>query len=190
MIQRPVTEERKFLFLKTLRQTGNYGAACRATASQEGDGRKPGYSTWRYYRQRNSEFDRACFEAIEMAVLHKTTKMLERRWGKNISPDKRAYLKTLFRNARSRAQKKNMEFTLTLDDLLPIPTYCPVLGIPLDWQRGGKRTPNTPSLDRVFSEFGYVSGNVVIISWKANNLKSNLTLSELYSIYEYMIGFI
>ena len=68
-----------------------------------------------------------------------------------------------------------MEWT----DLPEIPEKCPVLGIPLGGvtSRGG--SDNSPSVDRIIPENGYIRGNVRIISKRANVLKNNGTLDEL-----------
>jgi hypothetical protein len=42
--------------------------------------------------------------------------------------------------------------------------------------------PASPSLDRIDNALGYVKGNVRIISFRANALRSNATLEELQAI--------
>jgi len=76
-------------------------------------------------------------------------------------------------NCRSRAKKLNVPFDLVPADI-KIPEKCPVLQIPLFFTRGSK-TPNTPSVDRFKPEDGYVRGNVLVISWRANRLKMDET---------------
>ena len=49
---------------------------------------------------------------------------------------------------------------------------------PLNWE-GGPRDKNTPSLDRIIPEKGYVKGNVKIISNLANMMKSYANNEEL-----------
>lgn len=80
--------------------------------------------------------------------------------------------------ARARAKKRGIEFSITDDDILPLPPVCPVLGIPL---RKGIRSsdPNAWSLDRIDNERGYVPGNVAVISRRANVLKRDASLDEL-----------
>jgi len=67
---------------------------------------------------------------------------------------------------------------ITPDDLR-IPAVCPVLGIPLRQEFSGKRSDATPSVDRIEPAKGYVKGNVVVVSWRANRLKGDATLAEL-----------
>lgn len=71
-----------------------------------------------------------------------------------------------------------------LKELLPPPETCPVLGIPLEYgprpkgQRGKPARENVATIDRIDSSKGYVPGNCVIISWRANRLKSNGSAEE------------
>jgi hypothetical protein len=77
-----------------------------------------------------------------------------------------------------------MPFSITEADLLPIPAVCPVLGIPMFWsERAGLGVnANTPTIDRIINSRGYVPGNVVIISYRANQLKSDATLDEMRKV--------
>lgn len=100
----------------------------------------------------------------------------------------------LFYAAMERARKKGIEFTITKDDVV-IPEVCPILGIPIVAGTGRVSddpanklvgaTDNSPSLDRIHNHLGYVSGNVIVISWKANYLKNIATLEELVLLGEF-----
>ena len=82
----------------------------------------------------------------------------------------------LLNSVKSRAKKIGIPFNLDVDDIV-IPTHCPLLGIELTKEIG--RCNNTPSIDKINPELGYVKGNVWIVSWKANRIKSNLSKDEL-----------
>ena len=82
----------------------------------------------------------------------------------------------MWSRARKRASIKGIPFSISRCDI-KIPSHCPALGIPLQISSG--RTRNSPSLDRIFPDMGYVRGNIKVISDHANRLKSNLSLSEL-----------
>lgn len=85
-------------------------------------------------------------------------------------------------NARSRAKTKDLPFDIDGEYLRSIaPSHCPVLGMPLEWslQRHSGHMPNSPSLDRIVPERGYVKGNVWIISYRANQIKSDASHDEL-----------
>lgn len=92
----------------------------------------------------------------------------------------------IFRSAKARATRRNMEFLLNPEDIV-IPTHCPVLGIPLmDMIGVGKGSmiarQNSPSLDRIDNTKGYVPGNIVIVSLRANNIKSDASLDEINAL--------
>lgn len=73
--------------------------------------------------------------------------------------------------------KKGVPFAITVDDIPPIPSVCPFLNIPLKSGRQ-KLTQNSPSLDRIDPQRGYVRGNLQILSHKANAMKNSATLEE------------
>ena len=86
----------------------------------------------------------------------------------------------LFHSAKSRAKQLGLPFNIDMADC-HVPEYCPILGIPLNME-AEERTDNTPSIDRIIPERGYVKGNVVVISWRANRLKNNATVEELMKL--------
>lgn len=80
-------------------------------------------------------------------------------------------------DARARAKKRGLLATIKLEQLLPLPKRCPLLGVDLDY--GTVYGPNKATFDRKDSTKGYEPGNVWIISARANTLKSDATLGEL-----------
>ncbi|MBS7457681.1 hypothetical protein [Coralloluteibacterium stylophorae] len=93
-----------------------------------------------------------------------------------------AVSRRLVRQTKYRARKRGIEFDLTHEDV-PIPACCPVLGIPLYRAIGAKaQGPNSPSLDRIDPNRGYVRGNVLVVSSKANSIKNNATPRELLQV--------
>lgn len=90
--------------------------------------------------------------------------------------------------ARKRAKDSGYEFNITIDDMMPFPTHCEILGLELDYKVFGNARPeNTASLDKVIPDLGYTKGNVRIISHKANRLKSDLDFDTIEKIKAYMI---
>lgn len=93
--------------------------------------------------------------------------------------------KRMLRSARYRARKKRIPFSLTIDDIA-IPERCPVFNQPLrhNW---GKRNPTdwSPTLDRIIPGLGYVPGNVVVVSMKANRIKNMAVPHELRQVARY-----
>jgi hypothetical protein len=88
----------------------------------------------------------------------------------------------MLKNARARARKAEVPFSIETADII-IPTHCPILGIPL-FQRIGVQGggDNSPSLDRIRPERGYVPDNIIVISNRANRLKSDASIKELRDI--------
>lgn len=89
----------------------------------------------------------------------------------------------LLKDARVRAKKKNVPYDLTEEDLLPLPTHCPVLGVEFDKSRRYSR-----SLDRIVPELGYVKGNVQIISQLANAMKWDSTPEERIAFAKWVLA--
>lgn len=87
----------------------------------------------------------------------------------------------LFWQAKSRAKKRGLEFSITMADVV-VPDICPLLEIPIH-KKGYIQTDNSPSLDRIDSSLGYVPGNVQVISQKANTIKSTSTFYEFERLY-------
>jgi hypothetical protein len=84
----------------------------------------------------------------------------------------------LWLRAKRRAKDSNAEFSITpfdVKDVWPTDNKCPILGITLECNPSGKSGPQrqSPSLDRIDSTKGYVKGNIAVISYHANLLKSN-----------------
>lgn len=91
--------------------------------------------------------------------------------------------KTLLAAAKRSARVAKVPFNLVIADIV-IPDACPVLGLPLS--RGeGIRTGNSPSLDRLKPHLGYVKGNVMVISWRANRIKCDATFEELAAVADF-----
>ncbi len=99
---------------------------------------------------------------------------------------KRDIALALVRQAKRRAARKGLPFDLTSDDIV-VPDFCPALGIPLYRAVGRKaQGPNSPTLDRIEPDIGYVRGNVRVISARANQIKSDATPSELLRVACYV----
>lgn len=95
-------------------------------------------------------------------------------------------IKQLYNQLKAGALKRGIAFDLTLTDLnnLSFPITCPIIGIPLKFNRG-KALDNSYSIDRIDSNLGYTIDNIVVISNRVNKLKSDATLEELNAIVIY-----
>jgi hypothetical protein len=95
------------------------------------------------------------------------------------------YIGFLLYNCKRRAAKLGVPFDLVREDIM-IPEVCPVLGIPIEMAIGrGTWSHNSPSVDRVIPELGYIKRNIRIISARANNLKNDGTPDELEKVAAY-----
>src|SRR5208337_3204730 len=98
--------------------------------------------------------------------------------------------KILLISARTRAKAKEVPFNLTIDDVI-VPEFCPVLKIKIQvghgTSRGTGKSDNSPSLDRIIPALGYVKGNVQVISWKANRMKSDASTEELLNFGDWAL---
>ena len=84
--------------------------------------------------------------------------------------------------ARSRAKKRSLPFNLTVDDF-DIPAVCPALGTEIILDGDPDRAP---SLDRMVPLMGYVRGNVVVISNRANRIKNDASAHELRQLADFV----
>ena len=100
----------------------------------------------------------------------------------NIGGDRR---RILLQHARVTSKVSNLNFKLTIEDIPEIPDTCPILGIDL-FRSYLVPSDNSPSLDLIDPSKGYVPGNVAIISWRANKLRSNATKEELLKVIEWV----
>lgn len=91
----------------------------------------------------------------------------------------------LLAGCRQRARKKNLDFDLTIDDIV-IPKLCPVFGIELE-VLAGWNSINSASVDRIDNSKGYIKGNVQVISRLANTMKNSASLAQLIMFAEWVI---
>lgn len=88
--------------------------------------------------------------------------------------------------ARSRAKRKGIEFRIGVADIT-VPDRCPVFGTVLVVGDGGV-SKNSPTIDRIDNSKGYVPGNVVVVSFRANTIKSDATVSDLRRVADFYEG--
>lgn len=88
--------------------------------------------------------------------------------------------------ARCRATDNGIEFNITVADMGQPPEFCPVLGYRLKYfGQSVKNAKDTATLDRVDNTRGYVAGNVIIVSARANELKRDATPDELRKLADF-----
>src|SRR3990167_3018772 len=119
---------------------------------------------------------------------------VRREWSKNNRSKSNAivaryYTKNpefgLYVSAKYRAKKSGKPFTINRSDIV-IPEVCPILGIPLFKSDRPHSADNSPSLDAIRPEGGYVPGNIAVISHRANTIKTNATPEELRKVADWL----
>lgn len=96
-------------------------------------------------------------------------------------------IKNILAQAKSRAKANGHDFSITADDLV-FPELCPVFGRPLSFGLGhglGMKLAERDwrySLDRIDNARGYVPGNVIVVSYRANRIKSDASAEELIKV--------
>ena len=126
------------------------------------------------YREKNRE-------KIKLQQLETRSERLAKRRKRNRDLRVRHPEIFLIESSKARAKKKNLEHTLTTKDI-KIPDTCPVLGIPIV-VGSGRPHYNSPSLDRIDSKKGYIKENIIVVSWRANDLKRDATIEEMKKLY-------
>lgn len=101
----------------------------------------------------------------------------KKEWG---NATKTRLNRIIYGRAKSRAKKKNIYFNLDIEDI-HIPEKCPVFNEKFiygdhNW---------TPSIDRINPNLGYVKGNVIIVSNKANVIKNNACPDDIIVVGEF-----
>lgn len=100
-------------------------------------------------------------------------------------------LKYMLNRTRGSAKRRGLEFSLSEIDFPILPEFCPVFGIKLKYpgETSGMDDPAIASIDRINNSMGYIAGNVVIISLRANKLKRDASLEELRALTKWLEGF-
>ena len=98
-------------------------------------------------------------------------------------------LRCCLRDCRKTAIEKGLPFNLDLEYLYSIKTEeCPVFKTPFSWNRlGEERDLTAPSLDKVFAEYGYIKGNVIFLSYRANAIKNDARGHEIVTLGNWLV---
>lgn len=100
----------------------------------------------------------------------------------------KAFFRHKASRTRSRAQNLRLPYNITADHLEQIWTgHCPVFGLKLI-READRVQEDAPELDRIIPSLGYVIGNVVWLSRRANRLKNNVTADELRQLLLWLEG--
>jgi hypothetical protein len=92
----------------------------------------------------------------------------------------------LYQRARYRAEKKGLDFDLTVDwveDALRAGT-CQATGVPFDMSLGHVRNLYAPSLDKVDPSGGYTQDNTKVVLYAYNAAKSTASDAEVRQFFK------
>ena len=89
----------------------------------------------------------------------------------------------MWKSAKERAKKQGVPFEISVEDIV-IPEYCPVLGLKLE-NGDGKVHRNSPTLDKIIPQKGYVKGNIIVVSWLANTIKNCGTIEQIQKVADF-----
>jgi hypothetical protein len=90
--------------------------------------------------------------------------------------------------AKMRAKERGLAFELVAGDIT-IPEHCPVFGLKLR-VADGIADDTSPELDRIVPNKGYVKGNVIVVSRRANRIKNDATPEELQRLASFYAGLV
>ena len=83
--------------------------------------------------------------------------------------------------AKRRAKKKGLACDLNKE--LYFPKVCPILGI--DLKHGSTDWYNSPNIDRIDNNKGYLMDNVIVVSALANAIKNAATPDQILAVGEF-----
>ena len=91
---------------------------------------------------------------------------------------------------RNRAKKQSVPFNLTIDDMKDLiknaADICPALGVKMKIAKLYANDSNySPSFDRIDPKKGYTKNNIVIVSNRANRIKSDATVDEIRKVADF-----
>ena len=90
-------------------------------------------------------------------------------------------------SCKRRAKVRGLACNLTNAYLRGItPDECPVFGTPFSFVGNEVASSTSPSLDRLDPALGYVEGNVVVISMKANSIKSAYGADDIRRVADWL----
>jgi hypothetical protein len=103
-----------------------------------------------------------------------------RAWFKKYNHDPKTWPKRACYQMKRRTKELGIAFDLQPEDL-QVPSVCPFTLLPFDFgPKSGKASPQSPSVDRIKPDRGYVRGNVRVISNHANGVKNSCTDPDVF----------
>jgi hypothetical protein len=150
----------------------------------------------REYRSKNVSKFREQYKQSYTKNSESRKKHQRNKWSSDIEKSRKKLMeygdkniqKLMLRSVKARALKENITYNLNLDyikSIWPKNNLCPIFGCELKRNRKGQSRNTSPSLDRIIPEKGYVEGNVVVVSFKANRIKNDGTVEDLRKVLHF-----
>lgn len=103
---------------------------------------------------------------------------------------RKAYIQTCISKTNTRIKKtcsnSNIPYNINtkyLISIYPKDSLCPALGIEMSFSNENRN--NFPSVDRIIPKKGYVQGNLIWVSYRANRIKTDATIKELNQLSKF-----
>lgn len=94
-------------------------------------------------------------------------------------------IKDRVQRIKASCKRKSIEFNLTKEYIEAMyfsqNGRCFYTDVEMEWRYGNQLQRHSISVDKICPDVGYIQGNVVLCSHKANSIKSDLTMEELKS---------
>lgn len=157
---------------------------------KEGRNKKGKYTinpvTGKRYSQGDTDKDGRVFNKYDSYILKNG--YYAEMWFSNYDIFLKARIRGTYYAISKRASKKKLPFNITkqyITEIFPDDGICPVLKIKMDYTNDTIRF-NSPSLDRISPKKGYVKGNVVWISMRANVIKQDANSDEIRKVADWL----
>lgn len=131
----------------------------------------------KYIPDWNTNYGHAINRRIEAA-------QYEKKWGIKQETELYKTQRLKFSAKKYNAQQQGWTWDLSFGDI-EWPTHCPILGIELNYF-SEVRAEDSPSFDQIVPAKGYIKGNVIIMSWRANRIKNDGSAQEHRKIAEFL----
>ena len=91
---------------------------------------------------------------------------------------------------KKRAKRQKVPFDLTVEDIRDLlknaGKICPALGVKMTTSELGSGDSNhSPSFDRIYPKKGYTKGIIVIVSNRANRIKTDASVDEIRKVADF-----
>ena len=155
-----------------------------------GDTREDGNMFRTYLKQiASTGYYAEIWEEEKLFFLNKTKRKL---YGRENLKTARGRAVHMLNNCRSSSTRRNIEYKLTTEDILPAVEagVCQLTGIPFDFSPHlhKKLNPYAPSIDRINNEQGYAPGNVRVVLWLVNAALGECSDEEALPILKALVN--